>query len=327
MTLQLWRGWSVLIGGCLAASTALADALPQADALNWLQRIATAARQLNYAGTFVYQQGDTVETSRIVHVMDGTNEIERLETLDGPRREVVRNNEIVFTYHPDSKSFRVDRRRPRRTFPQILPDQLTAVTDHYHVKKADVERVADHDAQTLILEPKDSMRYGHKFWADANTGLLLKAKMIGERGQVIEQFAFTQVQIGGQISRQLLQPSMPLPAPGPSQDASQESAAAESEWVIKSPPAGFRKIVEVRRAKDSAPPAYVTHMVLSDGLAAISVFIEPARQKVAEGLVQRGAINIYTRVLGDQRITVLGEAPAVTVVTIANALTPRSRQP
>ena len=78
MTLQLWRGWSVLIGGCLAASTALADALPQADALNWLQRIATAARQLNYAGTFVYQQGERTETSRITRLSGPGGDVERV---------------------------------------------------------------------------------------------------------------------------------------------------------------------------------------------------------------------------------------------------------
>jgi sigma-E factor negative regulatory protein RseB len=95
--------------------------------------------------------------------------------------------------------------------------------------------------------------------------------------------------------------------------------------VIKSPPAGFRKIVEVRRHKDGSASAIVTHMVLSDGLAAVSVFIEPVRARVAEGAVQRGAINIYTRVVGDQRVTVLGEAPAATVATIANAISPRNR--
>ena len=142
-----------VVVGLLLVSSALADNLSQSDALGWLQRIAGAARQLSYAGTFVYQQGDKVETSRIVHVVDGSNEIERLESLDGPRREVVRNNDIVFSYQADTKTVRVDRRRVGRSFPQILPDQLTAVTDHYHIRKGEIERVAEHDAQALVLEP------------------------------------------------------------------------------------------------------------------------------------------------------------------------------
>ena len=312
-----------LLSALLASASVWADPLPQADALGWLQRISTAARQLNYAGTVIYQQGDSVETYRLVHLLEGSNEIERLETLDGPRREILRTNDVVYSYQADSRTFRMERRRPGRSFPQVLPEQLSMVTDHYHVRKGDVERVAEHDAQALILEPKDGLRYGHKLWADTASGLLLKAKMFGERAQTVEQFAFTQVQVGGSIARQLLQPSVPLPSGAPP-DAG-ESSAADSDWVLRSPPAGFRKVVEVRRAKETGSSVQVTHMVLSDGLAAVSVFIEPARQKVAERLVQRGAIYIYTRMLGDQRITVLGEAPAATVINIAQGLAPRGR--
>lgn len=323
MVCRLRRCFWVVACACLASPPSWADGLPQADALGWLQRIASAARHLNYAGTFVYQQGDAVETSRIIHLVEGNNEMERLESLDGPRREVIRNNEMVYSYQPDSRSFRMDRRRPGRTFPQLLPDQLTVVTDHYVVKKAEVERVAEHDAQALVLEPRDGMRYGHKFWADVQTGLLLKAKMLGDRSQVIEQFAFTQVQIGGQISRHLLAPSVPITAPATEMSA--EAAPVESEWVLKSTPPGFRKILETRRSKDGSASITIIHMVLSDGLAAVSVFIEPTRPRVVEGLVQRGPINIYTRIVGDQRITALGEAPAATVMNIANGLSPKPR--
>lgn len=319
--------WQVaLIAWVAIASAVYADPLPQADALGWLQRIAAAARDQNYAGTFVFQQGDFVETSRIVHVMEGGRELEKLETLDGPRREVVRTDDVVFSYSPDNRSFRIDRRRAGRNFPQLLPDQLTSVTDYYHVRKAEIERVAEHDAQALILEPKDGMRYGHKFWADLNSGLLLKAKMLGERNQVLEQFAFTQVQIGGSIPREWLRPSIPLPRVDPPREAmAAPDNPDDSAWVLKPTPAGFRKIIEMRRARDASGPTTITHMVLSDGLAAISVFIEPVRQKVPEGLVQKGAINIYTRVVGDQRVTVLGEAPASTVVLIANSIVPRNK--
>ena len=139
MVFRLRRCFWVVACACLVSPPSWADGLPQADALGWLQRIASAARHLNYAGTFVYQQGDAVETSRIVHLVEGNNEMERLESLDGPRREVIRNNEMVYSYQPDSRSFRMDRRKPGRTFPQLLPDQLTAVTDHYVVKKAEVD--------------------------------------------------------------------------------------------------------------------------------------------------------------------------------------------
>lgn len=312
---------------CCLAGIAAAQPLSPPEAMAWLQRIANAARQLNYAGTFVYQHGDAVETSRIVHLVEGTSEIEKLETLDGPRREVVRTQDIVYTYHPDDKSLRVERRRAGRSFPQLLPDQLTSITEHYEIRKAEVERVGGLEAQALILEPRDGLRYGHKFWADTGTGLLLKAKMIGERNHTMELFAFTQLQIGGSISRDLLKPSFVIPATAPSQVAAAE--VTETAWLIGNQPSGFHRVLEVRRMREGGQSGPLTHIVLSDGLAAISVFIEPvsARTKgMADGrLIQQGAIHIFTRVVGDQRVTVLGETPAHTVMQIANSLSPKSK--
>jgi len=312
--------WSI---ACVSGAQSLSP--PEATA--WLQRIANAARQLNYAGTFVYQHGDTVETSRIIHLVESTGEVEKLETLDGPRREVVRTQDLVYTYHPDDKSVRVERRRQGRSFPQLLPDQLTAITEHYDIRKAEVERVGGLEAQALVLEPRDALRYGHKFWADTGTGLLLKAKMIGERNHTMELFAFTQLQIGGHIPRELLKPSFPLPGTPPSQSPSAE--VTDTGWLIGNQPPGFHRVLEVRRMRESSQNGPLTHIVLSDGLAAISVFIEPisARTKgMPDGrLIQQGAIHIFTRVVGDQRVTVLGETPANTVMQIANSLSPKPK--
>lgn len=331
MARSLWmpRRLAFVAGGlvCCIASIASAQPLSPPEAMAWLQRIASAARQLNYAGTFVYQHGDTVETSRIVHLVEATGEIEKLETLDGPRREVVRTHDIVYTYHPDDKSLRVERRRAGRSFPQLLPDQLTSITEHYEIRKAEVERVGGLEAQALVLEPRDGLRYGHKLWADTNTGLLLKAKMIGERNHTMELFAFTQLQIGGNISRDLLKPSFVIPQSAPGQVAGAE--VTETAWVISNQPSGFHRVLEVRRTREGSSSGSLTHIVLSDGLAGVSVFIEPvsARTKgMPDGrLIQQGAIHIFTRVVGDQRVTVLGETPAHTVMQIANSLSPKSK--
>lgn len=322
------RRLAAVAGGLVwfTACVAGAQSLSPPEAMAWLQRIAGAARQLNYAGTFVYQHGDTVETSRIVHLVEPGGEVEKLETLDGPRREVVRTHDLVYTYHPDDKSVRVERRRQGRSFPQLLPDQLTAITEHYDIRKAEIERVGGLEAQALVLEPRDALRYGHKFWADTGTGLLLKAKMIGERNHTMELFAFTQLQIGGHIPRELLKPSFALPGPG---QVPPGPEVIDTGWVIGNQPSGFHRVLEVRRMRESSQNGPLTHIVLSDGLAAISVFIEPvsARTKgLPDGrLIQQGAIHIFTRVVGDQRVTVLGETPASTVMQIANSLSPKPK--
>jgi sigma-E factor negative regulatory protein RseB len=293
-----------LFGLGFTAGVALADPLQESEALAMLQRIADAARQLNYAGTFVYQHGDQVETSRIVHFADSSGEYEKLETLDGPRREIIRNNDEVTCYYLDAKIMRSEKRVARRAFPALLPEQLSALTVYYQIRKGEPERIAGFDSQALVLEPRDGMRYGHKFWAETNSGLLLKARMVNERHNVVEQFSFTQLAIGSGISRDMVKPSFSVSFP---------------EWRVD------RFAHNLTSNLGNSIP--VTHMVFSDGLAAVSVFIEPManRTRINEGLSHQGAINIYTRTINDQVVTVLGEAPASTVMQIANSVSFRGK--
>ncbi len=313
----------------LAASATVAQELSQADALGWLQRIASAARQTNYVGTFVYQHGDAVESSQLVHMTDGHGEWEKLSTLEGRRCEVIRMNEELRTYLPDLKLIRIEARFGRRGFPALPPEQLSGITEFYEVRKAEIERVAGYDAQILQLEPKDAYRYGHKFWAETSKGLLVKATMTNERHQVLEQFAFTLLEINAPLNRDLVKSSFAAVANDwkTVRSWSDETPGADTGWVVKNPPPGFRKITEMRRSKDGDSAPMLTHLVLSDGLAAVSVFIESvgARRSATAGATQLGVINIFTRKLGDQRITAMGEAPPITVMQIANATVPKTK--
>jgi sigma-E factor negative regulatory protein RseB len=131
---QLWVG---------AAS---AETVEQSEALAWLQKIANAARELNYRGTFVYQHGDQTETSRITHFVDRTGEYEKLETLDGPRREIIRNSGEILTFYADTRVVKRERRAARKLFPALLPDQLAALTEYYQLSKGGQERIAGYDS-------------------------------------------------------------------------------------------------------------------------------------------------------------------------------------
>ena len=92
-------------------------------------------------------------------------------------------------------------------------------------------------------------------------------------------------------------------------------------WVVTSELPGFRKITELKRRVGES--AGVGQVVYSDGLAAVSVFIEPLdarRDPVRTGLATVGAIHIYTREVAKHMVTVVGEAPAASVQRIANAV-------
>lgn len=302
------------------------------DEVSWLETMAFAAHQTDYSGTFVYQYGTHVETSRITHVVDANGEHGRLESLDGVQREIIRNNDEVWCYVGDKK-IKLER-RGGRDFPALLPDQLSLLNENYVIKQAQEARVAGFHAHAILFQPKDNSRYGHRMWADSNSGILLKAEVIDERGAVIEQYAFTQLTLGGNIDRtwigqeNIAQEKAGQGKPGivpisQQQHLARKPAApsAASGWQVDALPAGFRKITELRRAMHGrAAPAI--QMVFSDGLAGISVFIEENDDDDDDhpGLTSQGAIQVYSKVVDGRLVTVVGEVPPQTVMQVADSV-------
>lgn len=308
-------GLSVLV----AVPAALAE-----DAAAWLARAAAAARQLNYVGTVIYQHAGFVETSRLVHLNDLGQEFEKIVNLDGPPREVIRSQGEVRCYYPDAKLVRVEPRTFRNAFPSLSPQQQKSLTEFYEFRKAESARVAGLETQAWVFEPKDGLRYGHKFWADAATGLLVKARLIDERNQVVEQFAFTDVTIGANITRDMVKPTWSATPPEwrVRQPGQGEVEMKETGWTVTRIPPGFVKIVEgVRQLHASRE---VAHLVFSDGLVAVSVFVEPAgRAPHPIGPSTQSGVNVYIRQVDDRLVTVLGEAPVATIRQIANSVARR----
>ncbi len=302
---------------------AIADPLWQ-DELNWLKTMAFAAHQTDYSGTFVYQYDNHVETSRITHVVDSDGEHGRLESLDGARRVIIRNNDHVLCYLGDGK-VKVEERHGARQFPALLPEQLSLLNENYLIRQTEEGRVAGYHAHTVTFQPKDNLRYTHKMWAHSDSGLLLKVEVLDERGRVIEQNTFTQLTIGGNIDRswvvegksQALFAGKPQHAHLPKA----ETLDSASGWQVDMLPAGFKKVTELRRLMPNhAVPAI--QMVFSDGLAGISVFIDvmDSDEDDSPGLSSQGVIQAYTKIAGKYRVTVVGEVPPRTVMQVADSV-------
>jgi sigma-E factor negative regulatory protein RseB len=307
----------------ISTGSVVADPFRQ-DA-EWLKMIAFAAHETNYSGVFIYQAGANkkVEASRITHLLDSTGEHEHLESLDGVHRELVRHNDQVWLYLGDRK-VRVERRQYERRFPALLPEQLIALQENYFIKQGEEDRVAGFHTHTMVLQPKDNLRYTHKLWLHSESGLLLKAVVTDEHGQVIEQYAFTQLVMGSEnIDRQWVTagkagldertPLLPLPKAG--------LEVYSSGWQIDAMPVGFKKILEMRRTLHNKKSP-VMHLVFSDGLAGVSVFIEDSQADPAPvtGLNSNGSVQIYSRIAGDKLITVVGEVPPRAVIQIAESI-------
>jgi sigma-E factor negative regulatory protein RseB len=314
-----------MIARALAFAASLAAGAVQAQTLDgqgWLRRIHEATQKLSYRGTFVYQQAGRSETSRITRYVDANGDIERLEVLDGVPREIVRTRDEVRCYLPDAKVVKVDRRTPDRSFPTLLPEQVNALSRHYTIRLGATTRVAGLECREVVLTPRDNLRYGYRLYADNASGMLLKAVTFGASGEMIEQFMFTQLVIG-HVTRDMVRPRHAARS-WRVEDA--EAAPAHLVgWELTAELPGFRKVTELRRRMESRP---VSQVVYSDGMAAVSVFIEALdaqHEATPTGIASMGAIHIYTREVANHRVTVVGEPPAASVQRIGNAV--EYRQP
>lgn len=295
-----------------------------AEALAWMRKIHDATLKLSYTGTFVYQHGGRSESSRITRYVDQSGDIERLEVLDGVPREIVRTRDIVRCYLPDSRVVKIERRTPDRSFPALLPEKIGALARHYDIALGETRRIAGFDCRAVVLTPKDDLRYGYRLYADARTGMLLKAVTVDSSGAKVEQFTFTQLAIGN-VTRDMVRPRH---ATGKWRVEDAEASPTRLVgWGLSAELPGFLKIIELkRRIGDSRS---IRQVVYSDGLAAVSVFIEPLesrRDPVSPGIASLGAIHVYTREVANHMVTVVGEAPAASVQRIANAVEYRRPQ-
>ena len=299
---------------------ALAD-----DGLALLQRIAQGSRELTYSGTFVYRSGGKVDTSRIAHSLRDGIEFERIEALDGSPREVVRAGGEVKCFFPDEKLVIIENRSIGRGFPALLPAGLGSLPEHYAIRSGGQGRVAGLKSRAVLLQPRDDLRYGHEFWMDAASGLLLKANLVDARGETLESFVFTQVKIGGPLEHGALQPRFNTDQVRVQQVRTTELKADDMDWMFRTLLPGFRKVASMKRQSAPEQPESL-HVVFSDGLASISVFIEPGGSAGdAETVTTLGPVNVYRRQLGDHRVVVMGEVPALAVRRLGDGVERRRK--
>jgi sigma-E factor negative regulatory protein RseB len=294
------------------------------DATDWLERMSQAVHKLNYVGTFVYVQEGRLESMRLVHAVGEGGERERLVSLSGPNREVIREHGQVTCYLPEKEALVADHPEVPPGFPLNLPTHWEQLRNVYDFQLLGESRVAGQMARQIAIVPRDKLRYGQNYWISTDSGLLLRAAIVDETGSVVEQLEFTSLEVKEQLGPEMLQPGSGSKA---LELRHSPPAAAKTSlplhWQVTRLPAGFELELQRQHALGSDGVA-VDHLIYSDGLSSVSVFIEPRReQDEAEvGSSHRGSVNAYTRLLPQQRVTVLGEVPLATVRQIAESIAP-----
>lgn len=333
---RLGRARCIALGtAALAAALALPALADDAVAsgsrsdAQWLQAIQDAARHQSFVGTIVYHRGDEMHASRVVRSYDGAILRERVLTLDGQQREYIRQGDEVQCLYPQVHRVVLEH-GGRHAFPEFAEIEPADVLAHYELKQGGSERVAGSACDLLALVPRDRVRYGYRLCVDRATGLLLKTQTLNEAGDILEQMAFTEVHVGERIDPAQLKPSWSTAGWTVVRRQSQPTELSQQGWSV-TPPSGFHRLIEVIRhlaGADDAAPRSALQAVYSDGLATVSVFIEPGAPPLDEPNTtqRRGSVAAFSRQIGDARVTVVGEIPPATAESIAESVVHSSPQ-
>lgn len=314
---------------CLSGFLLVASAWAESknDALYWLHRVTKAAQSLSYSGTFVYQCGPRTESSRISHLVDGDSEMEHIEMLDGSPREVVRVGDEVKTWLPETRRLVIERRSARPRFPAVLPAGFADLAEYYTIRRGAPDRVAGFDAQPIALEPRDNYRFKRQLWIDRKSGLLLKTETFSEDGRSRESSAFTELHVGATIDRDAIRARFNRQdSTWRVQDVrSEETGSDDGLWEFRAVLPGFHQVASViRQAQPNLPEG--SQLVFSDGLAAISVFINPLQPDSphpAPGQFTLGALNVYKRLIGKHELILMGDVPALALKKFGDGIVAR----
>lgn len=311
--------WYLIIFTGMAGTVAAQES---SSALRRLERARDAAERLDYTGILVSQQGPLLHTSRIIHKREAKETVERIEMLDGPPNEIIRRGEDVIWYLPRERRMIIDRQLGARSFPGLAQFSNQQLVQHYRFRFLQKDRVAGRESRVVQLQPLDNLRYGYRFWFDASSDLLLRAQSISERGDVVAQIGFSEVTIGVQPSPRLRERA--IDTHGWQTERAVAGPADASGWVFRLPP-GFSRLAAQRRViaatqSGIGEPRDVVQIICSDGLASISIFVEPWSAARSLVPVREGALNMVGKRIGKFWLTIVGEVPMTAVRQIADSL-------
>jgi sigma-E factor negative regulatory protein RseB len=313
------------VGATAAASAA--SALEAKSINEWLMRMQEASRKRAYIGTYVVTSGGSMSSAKIWHVCEGDQQMERVETLTGAPRSIFRHNDRVVTFMPDNKVVRSEKRESLGVFPELLQSTDGRIADYYKVKPEGVDRVAGVEANVVVLAPKDAMRFGYRVWTEQKKGLVVKLQTLDTDGKVLEQAAFSELQLDAPVKMDKLLQMMGK-TDGyklEQQPVLVKTTASAEGWVLKAPVAGFKPMSCYKRpagASGSAAQDEPLQWIFSDGLASVSIFVEPLdrQRNDRESSMSMGATQTMSRQLGAYWLTVVGEVPMATLQLFASSL-------
>ena len=289
-----------------------------------LKKMGDAANALNYSGEFVYVKDGKIASMKVSQMQAESGSQQKVMSLNGSMREIIQQDDTVACVLPDTGIGMREKRQLNQLLAKDISGKIDIIKRHYSVKHLGQARVAGRECEQLKITPKDAFRYGYTLCIDSHNHLLLRSELITDEGLILESYMFVSVQFNNTSATEIVSETPPktlewMDDGQPNQKAHDSSSASMQKWHVVSNESGF----EIEHYIERVSPvmqANISHIVLGDGLANISVFISPSStsMKNSAGSNSMGSLNSYSRKLDEYLITVIGEVPQQTVALIAN---------
>jgi len=309
----LWSVAALLIASHLQAGSRQAS--------YWLEKMMKAVHETNYDGNFVYLHGDNIESLRTVHTNINGHEIERLFSLNGEAREIVRDNETVTRILPNDKTIATTKRLlNKQSFSGFFVLDLKRIEQNYEINLTGRGRIADRSTNIIDFVPRDDLRYGFRLHVDDESALPLQWEMFDQQQQLVSRIMFTSISIGNNVTD-----SGSLLEQGDSDVIKKKSTVittteqlpdTNSKWSFDKLPRGF-VIKHHRQGIPGKKARNIEHYIFSDGISSFSVYIEQTDKVRLNGNAHLGALNAYGVFVNGHQVTAVGEVPAETLAFIS----------
>ncbi len=298
-------------------------------AMQWVQRMSDAMRNLNYRGSFVYLHENQLESFQLSHIRNQKGEKERLISMNGEAREIIRDDQNLTCIWPSSQKVVVDDSRQNSYSPIFIPEDIANLEKFYQLRLAGKDRIAGMNTMVVHIDPRDNLRYGVKFWINDQNGLMMKSSLIDETGREVEQVMFTHLELLAPGDDALIDSSPPIAENFAliqnHQGEMVSGAEVDAVWQLNQLPGGFWRRSSLNRIVTGSDEM-VRQMIFTDGLASLSVFIEKLSSdthqasETHQGATSMGAVNAFIRIVEGHSVTAIGEVPAITVQQVAESV-------
>lgn len=323
-----WRAGLLSLVFLVWSTSGLAQvaAESQSALASWLSRVHLASRQSVYTGTIVVSSANSFISARIWHVCEGNQQLERVEMLSGVPRAIFRHNDQVVTFFPQTRTAVAESRESLGLFPELLKLSDASLDQFYQLKELGQDRIAGFETDVVHLVPKDRLRYGYRIWSERRTGLILRLQTLDLQGRILEQAAFSELQLDAALSASKLLRSGSMEGYRVIRADVQRTTPEAQGWVMRREVDGFKRVNCYQRPVVSAPGemgALTMQCLFGDGVATVSLFAEvfDPRRHMREGETDLGgATRSLSRRVQNWWLTAMGEVPSGTLAAFANSM-------